>query len=74
MSKTTKLQRSNRAHQRLERKHARKTESSRGRAYDVAFTRMNYHSSVIHKQTKLGRVLSPGEKKKAYDDVIKTFY
>ena len=75
MSKFHKrFNRSQAAHRRLCKKHSRTAETARGQAYDVAFVKQNYHYNVAYQQSKLGRILSPGEKKRAYDNVIKTFY
>ena len=70
----TRLQRSNLAHSRLEKKHDKKRLSSKGRERDIAFTKSTYHSRVLYTQKKIGRVLSAKEKKAAYEDVIKTFF
>ena len=70
----TRLQRSNMAHKRLEKKHDCVRMSSKGREHDIAFVKMNYHSRVAFTQAKIGKVLSPKEKKAAYDTVIKEFF
>ena len=69
MKKKSRFQRSQNAHRRLERKHSLKSNGN-----NTAFVKMNYHSSVLHRQQRLKRVLSFGERKKVYDDVIKTFF
>ena len=68
------FQRSQNAHVRLMKKHRAKAERSKGRDYDIAFIKQNYHSLCIHTQKKLKRILSPEEKKRAYSSVIKDFY
>jgi len=42
--------------------------------YDQALVKMNYHSAVIKRQKKLGRVLSDSEKKAVYNDTVLTFF
>lgn len=74
MSKLTKLERSNRAHKSLVKKHDRIRVSSKGRTHNVAFVKMNYHSRVAYTQAKIGRVLTLDERKKAYDSVVKEFF
>ena len=75
MSKSKRnFQRSQNAHARLMKKHRAKAERSKGQAYDTAFIKQNYHSLCIHKQNKLKRILSPEEKKRAYNSVIRDFY
>ena len=74
MARLTKLQRSNKAHERLVKKHERIRLSTKGRDHDIAFTKSAYHSRVLFTQKKIGRVLTPAEKKKAYDTVIFEFF
>ena len=74
MAKLTRLQRSNNAHKRLEKKHDKKRLSSKGRERDIAFVKTTYHSRVLYTQKKIGRVLSQKEKRAAYEDIIKTFF
>ena len=69
MKKTTKLERSNRAHKRLIKYHRKRSNGE-----NVHFVKMNYHSNVIFQQSKKKRVLSEAEKKAAYDSVIRTFF
>ncbi len=70
----TKLQRSNLAHQRLVKKHERIRLSTKGREHDISFLKSTYHSRVGYTQAKIGRVLSPSEKKKAYNSIIYEFF
>ena len=72
--KKTKLSRSNQAHRRLKKKYERIYGSAKGSASDVAFIKMNYHHSVAYQQSRLKRVLTPEEKRRSYDSVIKAFY
>ena len=75
MSKNNRrFNRSQAAHRRLCKKHSRTAETARGQAYDVAFVKSNYHSVVKSRQSRLGRILTRDEKKRAYEDVIFTFY
>ena len=42
--------------------------------YDQALVKINYHSAVIERQKKLGRVLTDAEKKAVYNDTVLTFF
>lgn len=68
-----KLARSNAAHGRLHKKHQRKQVSNPAQ-YDKHFILSSYHFNVLNQQKKKGRMLSPEEKRKAYNNVISTFY
>ena len=72
--KPSKLTLSNRAHRRLKKKYERIYGTAKGRASDEAFVKMNYHYSVAYQQNRLKRVLTPEEKRRSYDFVIKAFY
>lgn len=74
MARSTKLDRSNRAHDRLQKKHDKIRLSTKGRAHDIAFVKMNYHSRVAFTQARIGRVLTKEERKKAYNTVISEFF
>ena len=74
MARLTKLERSNFAHKRLCKKHDKIRLSSKGRTRDISFVKMNYHSRVVYTQSKIGRVLSKDEKRKAYNSVISEFF
>ena len=60
------------AHSRLIKHHEQKMHDPK--KYDVAFTKRSYHVLCFNRQKTLGRQLSDSEKKKAYSDVISTFY
>ena len=60
---------SQRAHARLMRYHSKRSDGN-----NVHFVKMNYHSSVMHTQNRARRILTASERKKKYDDVIRTFY
>ena len=74
MARIINLRRSNRAHDRLCKKYDKIRLSSKGRDRDVAFVKMNYHSRVAYTQSKIGRVLTKEERKKAYNTVISEFF
>ena len=59
-----KLQASNAAHKAL-RNRAKK----RGEVQKIL-----YHGACIVRQEKSGRVFTPAEREKVFDDVVKTFY
>lgn len=69
MNNKKRLRLSQLAHKRLAKFHKAKSNGD-----NVHFVKMNYHSSVEHRQEKLGRKLSRSEKEKVYNDVILTFY
>ena len=71
-----KLYWSNKAHDRLSKKHgyAAKKLNGKGPKYHEHFVKKNYHSSVVHRQNKLGRVLTRPEREKVYHAVIFDFY
>lgn len=66
------------AHNRLMRSHRHKKDIANNNKQWTKATdhhiKSNYHSIVAQRQKKCGRVLSLAEKKKAFDDVIDTFY
>ena len=76
--KKTKFKLSQMAHNRLMRSHRRKAEIANKNKQWTKNTdhhiKCNYHSLVAHRQEKCGRVLTADEKKKAFNDVIDTFY
>lgn len=67
--KDKKFFRSQKAHQRLNAMHKKKSDGE-----NVHFVRQNYHALVFMRQKQLGRILTKDEKNKAYDDVILTFF
>lgn len=69
MRKSKRLSMSNNAHARLMRYHSKRSDGN-----NVHFVKMNYHSSVLHTQQRARRILTASERKKKYDDVIRTFY
>ena len=62
MAKMTKLQRSNNAHLRLNRKYHSRDNTAKNRAFG------NYHAYCVDEQRKLGRVLTKVERKKLFAD------
>lgn len=64
---------SNKAHQRLEKKHKSKMYKGVGN-YDAHQQKALYHGACVLRQDNLRRVLTFQERRKVYDDVIKTFY
>lgn len=70
----SKLVRSNKAHLRLMNKHKRSASKAKGAKYDEHFVKKAYHSNVVHRQNKLGRVLTRPEREKVYHAVIFDFY
>lgn len=64
---------SNKAHQRLEKKHKSKMYKGVGN-YDAHQQMALYHDACVLRQDSLRRVLTYQERKKVYDNVIKTFY
>lgn len=75
MNKNNKLNRSQKAHERLMNYHLDKTNSFRtGADYDKHFVKMQYHSRCLHEQSIRKCVLSDAHKKFIYNDVIRTLY
>ena len=72
------FKRSQKAHERLARKHLEKSKvanlQKRYRDYDKHFILHSYHTLVAAWQDSRKRKLTQEEKKRAYNDVIKTFY
>ena len=73
MKKNSTFALSQRAHRRLQAKHVKQQRTDSGN-YDKHFIRSSYHSYCYNRQESLGRVLTESEKKKAYDNVISSFY
>lgn len=61
MAKLSKLQRSNLAHKRLAKKHARKSKNN-----VVSWIKNGYHNDVLRRQQKEKRILSADEKRYLY--------
>ena len=74
MNKNNKLNRSQKAHERLMNYHLKKTNLSESRDYDKHFVKMQYHSRCLHEQSIRKCVLSDAHKKFIYNDVIRTLY
>lgn len=70
----SKLVRSNKAHLRLKNKHKCSSNKSKGAKRDEHFVKEAYHSNVVHRQNKLGRVLTRPEREKVYHAVIFDFF
>ena len=66
------------AHNRLMRSHRHKKDiANNNKQWSKAtdhHIKSNYHSLVARRQEKCGRVLTFDEKRKAFNDVIDTFY
>ena len=63
MAKMSKLQRSQAAHKRWYKHHDR-AQRTDPKKYDEHFVKASYHFNCIHRQNKLGRMLSKEEKRK----------
>ena len=78
--KPTQMKKSHSAFSRSQSEHQRslndlkKKKYNNPMEYDQALVKMNYHSAVIERQKKLGRVLTDAEKKAVYNDTVLTFF
>lgn len=64
---------SNKAHQRLIKKHKSKMNKGIGN-YDAHQQKVLYHGACVLRQDKLRRVLTYQERRKVYDHTVKMFY
>lgn len=71
--KRNRLQASNAAHARLEKRAEKRRDEKRG-SWDLNEQLRLYHGACICRQEKAGRVFTRAERKKVYNDVIKDFF
>ena len=63
------------AHKHLRRKYGQIClKSNGGKEYDKAFVKKAYHSRCFDMQAKTNKLLNESEKKRVYDNVVRTFY
>ena len=60
------------AHSRLKKHYGEMKKDPKN--YDKAFIRESYHSRCVQLVRNTGKPLSPQQKEKIYDDVIRAFY